>query len=127
MQQVARIVIVDDDRAVRHGLSNLLAAEGYQPQLYDCGEALLADSAVLQDTALMLLDISLSGISGFELYRTLAEGDIPPPPVIFLSGHGGENMLWYAQHLGAITWLPKPIDVELLLSHIRQCIEAGEA
>ncbi|AUX94476.1 response regulator [Mixta gaviniae] len=114
-----RIVIVDDERAVRSGLSNLLQSDGFETAAFESAEAFLNDETALADAALLILDVKLKGMSGFDLYKQVVLRPAPPP-VIFVSGHGDENMLWYAINLGAVTFLRKPINVDTLLEIIRR-------
>ncbi|WP_275554645.1 response regulator [Mixta sp. Marseille-Q2659] len=120
-----RIVIVDDERSVRSGLCNLLQSDGYDTDAFETAEAFLQDKSALADAALLILDVKLKGMSGFELFRQVA-AQPSPPPVIFISGHGDENMLWYAINLGAVTFLRKPINVDTLLDYIRRELSARE-
>ncbi|EJL85177.1 response regulator [Pantoea sp. BIGb0393] len=118
MQLSQRIVVVDDERSVRSGLTNLLQSEGYVTQAFESAEALLADASALKDAALFIIDVELKGMSGFDLFRELVQR-LENPPGIIISGNGDENMLWYAINLGAITFMRKPIDIDLLFEHIR--------
>lgn len=120
-----RIVIVDDERSVRSGLCNLLQSDGYETEAFDSAEAFLLDKAAQDEAALLILDVKLKGMSGFELYRQLV-AQSTPPPVIFISGHGDETMLWYALNLGAVTFLRKPINVDTLLDYIHRELSGRE-
>lgn len=120
-----RIVIVDDEPSVRSGLSNLLRSEGYDTHVFESAEAFLRNEAALADASLLIFDVKLKGMSGFDLYRQLALYP-DPPPVIFVSGHGDENMQWYAINLGAVTFLRKPINIETLLEYIRHELSSRE-
>jgi len=126
MQLSQRIVVVDDERSVRSGLSNLLQSEGYATQSFESAEALLADEMAQKDAALFIIDVELKGMSGFELFRALVER-LENPPGIIISGNGDENMLWYAINLGAITFMRKPIDIDLLFEHIRLAFSSQAA
>ncbi|MDR7345634.1 FixJ family two-component response regulator [Pantoea alhagi] len=119
------IVIVDDEPSVRSGLCNLLQSDGYETEAFESAEAFLQDDNARADAALLILDVKLKGMSGLELYRQLI-AQTTPPPVIFISGHGDENMLWYAINLGAVTFLRKPINVDTLLDYIRRELSARE-
>ena len=119
MQLSQRIVIVDDERSVRSGLTNLLQSEGYSTQAFESAEALLTDETGLNDAALFIIDVELKGMSGFELFKELVKR-FENPPGIIISGNGDENMLWYAMSLGAVAFMQKPIDIDLLCEHIRQ-------
>ena len=87
MQLSQRIVVVDDERSVRSGLSNLLQSEGYATQAFESAEALLADETALKDAALFIIDVELKGMSGFELFRALVQRRANPPGII-ISGNG---------------------------------------
>ncbi|MGP2537171.1 response regulator transcription factor [Pantoea eucalypti] len=120
-----RIVIVDDERAVRSGLSNLLHSDGYVTRSFESGEALLADDDALVEAGMLIIDVGLKGMSGFELFTLLkAQADLPP--VIFISADVEETTLWYAIGLGAMTFLRKPIDVDTLLTLIRCELSQGD-
>jgi len=122
--RIAIIAIVDDERAVRSGLSNLLQSVGYETDTFDSAEAFLRDSARLASVVLAIVDVKLKGASGFELFTHLLQ--LPaPPPVIFISGHGDEVMQQQAIELGAVAFLRKPLDVDMLLEHIERILAAG--
>lgn len=118
MTLAQRIVVVDDERSVRSGLSNLLQSEGYATQTFDSGEALLDDKAALADAALFIIDVELKGMSGFALFSELTR-QLKNPPAIIISGKGDEQMFSQASDLGALAFLPKPIDIDTLFTHIR--------
>ena len=113
----ARIVIIDDERSVRSGLSNLLQSEGYDTCAFESAEAFLNDDTALAEASLLIIDIKLKGISGPELYRQILERT-RPPPVIFVSGHEDESLSRYAPEAGAVTLLRKPINIDTLLEQI---------
>ncbi|STD25612.1 response regulator receiver protein [Enterobacter asburiae] len=91
-----RIAIIDDERSVRSGLSNLLESEGYAADTFDSAEVFLSHPLALSGAALVIADIKLRGMSGLELFERLRLLAVPPPPVIFISGHADENMQRYA-------------------------------
>ncbi|QCR38217.1 response regulator transcription factor [Nissabacter sp. SGAir0207] len=113
------IAIVDDERSVRSGLSNLLQSDGYTTVTFDSAEALLSRADALSGVAVAIIDVTLKGMGGLALYQTLvSQGS--PPPVIFISGHGDETMQRIAATLGALAFLHKPIDIDTLLAHIQR-------
>lgn len=120
-----RIVIVDDERAVRSGLSNLLHSDGYSTRLFESGEALLSDDDALSEVGMLIIDVGLKGMSGFELF-TILKQRAGLPPVIFISADLEETTLCYAIALGAVTFLRKPIDVDTLLTLIRCELSQGK-
>lgn len=119
------IVIVDDERSVRNGLSNLLHSDGYTTSLYESGEELLQNESALTGAAMLIIDVRLKGMSGFELYSVLKQQTVVLP-VIFISADQEEAVQWYAIALGAVTFLRKPIDVDTLLTIIRSALSQGE-
>lgn len=120
-----RIVIVDDERSVRSGLSNLLLSEGYDTCAFESAEAFLNDDTALAYADLLILDVKLKGMSGLDLYRTVASQP-GSPPVIFISGHEDENPQWYAIEGSAVTLLRKPINIDTLLEQIRRELSLRE-
>lgn len=120
-----RIVIVDDERSVRSGLSNLLLSEGYDTCCFDSAEAFLSDDTVLASADLLILDVKLKGMSGLELYTSVVSQP-NPPPVIFISGHEDENSQWTFTGSDAVTRLRKPINIDTLLEHIRRELSLRE-
>lgn len=118
MRLSPRIVIVDDERSVRSGLSNLLHSDGYTTADYECGEDVLDDENALMDADMLIIDVRLTGMSGFELFASLKR-KCALPPVIFISAEQEEAVQQQAIALGAITFLRKPIDVDTLLTLIR--------
>lgn len=119
------IVVVDDERSVRSGLSNLLQSEGYQTQSFDSAETLLEDKDALANAALFIIDARLKGMDGFTLFSELTRR-LGKPPGIIISGHGDEEMLCHALNLGAIAFMRKPIEIETLFGHIRREFSSKE-
>ncbi|MGP4131718.1 response regulator [Pantoea tagorei] len=66
-----------------------------------------------------IIDVQLKGMNGFELFINLTRRLINPPGII-ISGNGDDNMLRYAINLGAVAFLPKPIEIDTLFEYIRQ-------
>lgn len=119
MQLSQRIVVIDDERSVRSGLTNLLQSEGYLTNAFESAESLLGDEAAIASAALFIIDVQLKGMNGFELFINLTQR-IENPPGIIISGNGDDTMLRYAINLGAIAFFPKPIEIDTLFEHIRQ-------
>lgn len=117
------ISIIDDDYAVRNGLSNLLRSAGYKVIGFASAEDFLKYNAAYSVDAI-ILDVKLAGINGFELLARLVNSR-PPLPVILISGHGDERMRARAIDEGAVTFLRKPIDVDTLLTCIRHIVAKG--
>lgn len=120
-----RIAIVDDERSVRSGLINLLQSDGYTTCAFESAEAFLNEKTALSDASLVIIDIKLKGMGGFEFYEKI-KTYATPPPVIFISGHGDENMQRFALKLGAVAFLRKPIDIDMLLDLIQHVLRGDK-
>ncbi|HEY0210198.1 response regulator transcription factor [Acerihabitans sp.] len=114
------ISIIDDDRSVRSGLSNLLQSAGYATICFESAEEFLNDEA-LGSIDFVILDVKLKGMDGFELISRLARLR-PALPVMPISGHGDEEMRKRALSAGAVSFMRKPIDVDMLLDHIQRVL-----
>lgn len=123
MQLSQYIVVVDDEGSVRSGLTNLLHSEGYRTRAFESAESLLDDKAAMENAALFIIDVELKGMSGFELFLHLTRR-LKSPPGIIISGNADDRMLQRARDLGAIAFLPKPIEIDTLFEHIRQAFSA---
>lgn len=117
-----RIAIIDDERSVRSGLSNLLQSEGYATEAFDSADVFLSHPTALADAALVIADIRLRGMTGLEMLDKLRLIAPSPPPLIFISGHADENIQRYAVEHGAVVFLRKPINVDVLLAHIQRAL-----
>jgi FixJ family two-component response regulator len=116
------ICVVDDNQSVRCAMANLLASAGYRAICFDSAEACMS-SGRLSDIDFAVLDVRLSGMSGFALQEHLAAAQIRIP-LVLVSGHADSGMEQHAIHAGAIALLRKPIDVDLLLAHIARTLDA---
>ncbi|MBY0418227.1 MAG: response regulator, partial [Pararheinheimera sp.] len=117
-----QIAIVDDDLSVRTALNNLLRSVSYQTLLFESAEAVLQSDA-LSGVSLMVLDVKFNGISGIELFEQLRTAGVTIPTV-FISGHADLNTQLRIARAGALLFLPKPVDVEILLKTIDDIVKA---
>ena len=99
------IAIVDDDKYARSGLSVLIESLGYRPATFASAEDFLAAS-MREDTACLILDVHMPGMSGPDLQAHLiAEGRCPP--TVFITGHFDEHVRRRVIKAGAISYLTK--------------------
>ncbi len=128
MANNAVVHLIDDDDAVRHALAFLLATAGHAVRVYESGQALLDALGTLQPGCIVS-DVRMPGIDGLELQRRLHELGVKLP-VIIMTGHADVPLAVEAMKAGAIDFIEKPFDDELLLSAIRIALdrysEAGE-
>ena len=113
--------VVDDDRAVRDSLSFLMKSVGFESMAYDSAEAFLA-KADLNRPGCLIVDIRMQGMSGLELQQLLNERS-SKLPVIIITGHGDVPMAVQAMKAGAVDFLEKPYDNQLLIARIRLCLQ----
>ena len=120
----ALIHVVDDDPSVRTALTRLLKARGYETKGYaSAWEFLTAERA--PGAGCLILDVSMPGPSGLELHDTLLKNG-NPMPVIFLTGHGDIPMTVRAMRNGAVDFLTKPVQRDLLMAAIERALSRGE-
>jgi FixJ family two-component response regulator len=112
------ILIVDDDRSVRESLKMLFESIGFAADIYDSAEELLA-SGHLPDSACLILDVRLPGMSGLDLQSRLkVEGS--RIPVIFITAHPDERARRQALGAGAAAFFHKPFSSGALLDAVRE-------
>jgi two-component system response regulator FixJ len=116
----ATIHVVDDDQAVREGLSALLTAKGYAVRLYASAEALL-DAGPHGRPGCMVVDVRMPGMSGLELQRELKRRG-ETMPLIVITGHGDVPVAVAALKAGAVDFLEKPFDSDVLLAAIGEAL-----
>jgi len=119
------VFVVDDDVSVRESLELLIKFAGWQPETFSSAEEFLARPRSLTPSCLVL-DVSLPDLNGLELQKLIA-GDRGDMPIIFITGHGDVPMTVQAMKAGAIEFLMKPFDDEVLLSAIRNAIKRSAA
>jgi len=114
------IVIVEDDPAMNLALRRFLTAVGFKTIAFDSAEDLLEHPAPAASAVCLILDIHLTGISGFELQKRLHQwGAIPP--TIFITAD--ENTSFDNGQLPAAACLRKPFSGKRLLAAIREALD----
>jgi len=118
-QQIVHVV--DDDPTVRRALARLLHSMGMKTALYETAQAVLNVADTLS-CGCMLLDLRMPGMDGLELLARLSELGVGVP-VIVVTGHGDVRTAVKAMKAGAVDFIEKPLDDDLLL----QAIDAAVA
>ena len=114
------VFVVDDDAWVRESLETLIQDEGWRSETFATAQKFLDRPRAFTPSCLVL-DISLPGLNGLELQKRLAERT--DMPIIFITGHGDIPMSVGAMKAGAVEFLTKPFNDEVLLTAIRQALE----
>lgn len=110
------IAIVDDDESVRESLSSLVRSAGFGTEVFASAEEFL-NSAQLHDTACLILDLSMPGMSGLELQRQLSDAEYRIP-IIFITAQRDEGNRIQALKAGAVDFLYKPFNENALLTAV---------
>jgi len=120
---MAKILIIDDERAIRSTLREILEYEDYQVEDVDNGQDGL-DLIAKNDFDLVLCDIKMNRMDGMEV---LTEGLALKPdlPFIMISGHGNIETAVEASRKGAFDFISKPPDLNRLLITVRNALDRG--
>ena len=121
MQSQPIVHIVDDDSAIRDSLSFLMKSVGFESKVYASAETFL-NQADFDKPGCLIVDVRMRGMSGLELQQVLNEKN-SKLPVIIITGHGDIPMAVQAMQAGAVDFLEKPYDNQILIARIRQCLE----
>ena len=119
------VFVVDDDVSVRESLELLIRCAGWQPETFASSQEFLARPRISVPSCLVL-DVSLPGLNGLDLQGRVAV-ERPDMPIIFITGYGDVPMTVRAMKAGAVEFLTKPFNHDVLLSAIRQAIERSRA
>jgi FixJ family two-component response regulator len=115
------IAIVDDDESVRIAIAGLMKAVGLPAKTYASAHEFL-DSGQQNNTACLIADIRMPGMSGLELQAKL-NADRFQIPIIFITAHGDREMRLQALRAGAVEFLSKPFSDDALLETVRAALE----
>ena len=124
MQPGSLVHVIDDDDAVRQSLAFLLGSARIAVRTYESAKAFLS---VLPDTeaGCIITDVRMSEMSGIDLLRRLNELKIAMP-VIVITGHGDVQLAVEAMKIGAVDFIEKPFDDEVLLAAVRSALGRWE-
>jgi FixJ family two-component response regulator len=114
------IAIVDDDESVQSALQDLLEAVGLSTRCFGSGEEFL-ESGEYRRAAVLVADICMPGMSGLELQAKL-NAKQSRLPIVFITANGDEKMRLDAMRAGAVDFLTKPFDQDVLLDCIRAAL-----
>ncbi len=112
-----KILIIEDDSTIRSGLKYCLEYEGYEVVEASCGKESLEK---LNNIALILLDVNLPDINGFELFKKIK--NIKNIPIIFLTANDLEPSIVMGLDMGADDYVTKPFKTRELISRIKNIL-----
>jgi DNA-binding response OmpR family regulator len=117
-----KVTIVDDDRDTRELLSLALESEGFEVTAAANGLRLIA-SLQLKRPDVILMDVNMSWIDGFELCRAVKKNEqFRDIPIVFVSGRGELEDKRRGVEAGAADYFVKPLDLNLLIKRLRELI-----
>lgn len=117
-----RIMIVDDDAAVRDSLSSVLGTYDYTTKTFASARAAISALTAPQQWDCLLLDVRMPDMDGLAALK-LIQASAAPPPVIMITGHADVPMAVQAMKLGAADFIEKPIMDEQLVDSIRAVLD----
>ena len=118
---MAKILVIDDERAIRNTLKEILEMESHEVETAENGRIAL-DKAKQQQFDLIFSDIKMPEIDGMELLTALREAEIDCP-VVMISGHGTIETAVECIKKGAFDFIIKPIDLNRLLITTKNALE----
>lgn len=121
---MAKILVVDDEKAIRRSIKEILEFEKHTIEEAEDGQMAL-DMALKNNYDIILSDIKMPKLDGIELLQKLMDNKISSS-VIIMSGHGNIETAVDAVKNGAYDYLAKPIDLNRLLVSVRNALEKGD-
>ena len=119
------VLVVEDEESIRRGLCDVLAYRGYAPEGVERGDDGLR-RGLSREHALVLLDVMLPGLSGFDVCREL-RGALPQLPILMLTARGAEQDVLDGFRAGADDYVTKPFSVAELLARIEALLRRSGA
>jgi FixJ family two-component response regulator len=115
------IAIIDDDESMCNSLQDLIESAGLVARCFGSAEEFL-ESDLHRRAACVIADIRMPKMSGLELQARLKEEECDIP-IIFITAHGNARMRIQAMREGAVEFLAKPFDHQLLLKTVRAALD----
>src|SRR6478736_10375458 len=121
---MAKILIIDDEKAIRRSIKEILEFEKHSVEEAEDGQMGL-NMALKYNYDIILSDIKMPKLDGIELLQKLQENNVSST-IIIMSGHGNIETAVDAVKKGAYDYLAKPIDLNRLLVSVRNALEKSE-
>lgn len=118
MSECPIVLVVDDDVHVCNAFARLLGAAGHKVETLGSAGDLLSRITATQEPVCVLLDLQLPDMNGLEVQRRLGM----TAPVIFVSAHGNMQSAIEAMKAGAVDFLEKPVDGDVLLGTVARAL-----
>jgi len=115
------IAIIDGDESMQDSLRELIESTGLVARCFGSAEEFL-EYDLHREVGCLIAEIQMPGMSGLELQATLKEEQCNVP-IIFIASNGGSSMRIQAMREGAVEFLAKPLDYQLLLKTVRAALD----
>ncbi len=120
-----QVLVIDDNAEFRESMSWLLTGMGHDVLDFDDPQKGINNLVDNSECACVLLDVRMPNLSGLDVHDKLLQAGCSVP-VVYMTGHGDVSLAVEAMKKGAITFLEKPIDPELLGSALAKAFECNE-
>lgn len=117
------VFIIDDDKAIRDGICDLVEGLSLKAEAYASAEDFL-DCYTPEREGCLVLDVRMPGMSGLELQHRLKQDQVNLP-IVIITGHGDVPMAVKAMQEGAVDFIEKPFREQSLWESIKKALEAG--
>lgn len=124
MSEASLVHVIDDDEAVRQSLAFLLKTARLEVRTYESATVFLSALPGV-NAGCIVTDVSMPGMSGIDLLRRLKELGVGIP-VIVITGHGDIALAVEAMKIGAVDFIEKPFDDEVLLASVKSALGRWE-
>jgi RNA polymerase sigma factor (sigma-70 family) len=125
VDSVPLVDVLDDDASVRRSLARLIRSAGFEARTFASASDFLENGLATQPSCLVV-DVRMPGPSGLDLQESLSAAGWMAP-IIFITGHGDVPMSVRAMRGGAVNFLEKPFEDEVILAAIREAVERGSS
>jgi FixJ family two-component response regulator len=115
------VAVIDDDESMQDSLCDLIESAGLVARCFGSAEEFL-EYDLHREVGCLIAEIQMPGMSGLELQATLKE-ELCNIPIIFIASNGGARMRIQAMREGAVEFLAKPLDYQLLLKTVRAALD----
>jgi RNA polymerase sigma factor (sigma-70 family) len=119
------VFVVDDDISVRESLELMIRSAGWQAELYKSAQDFIAKPRPAVPSCLVL-DVNLPDFNGMDLQKSIGQ-DRPEMPIIFITGYGDIPLSVRAMKAGAMEFLTKPFEDEVLLRAIADALDRSRS
>lgn len=120
-----KVAVVEDDHVVRESIVYILKSVGIHSFVFDSALVFLAATEIINICDCIIMDIRMPHMSGIEAHRKLTNSGVNIP-IVFITGHGNVRLAVEAMKLGAVEFLEKPFNDQMLIDAVQAAFNATE-